>query len=140
MWKQSLACNWVVYLLRSINFTSVHLCRSDIIWRIQYYSKMLVITKIRVKVYCIYLTRRASSTFPILSIVKSAFGLRNLPDKDLNISLLRLRHFHKLLYIDINYRLPIKVYYRICTLRHIRIEINHGSQNVFCLLTWIGGY
>jgi hypothetical protein len=24
-------------------------------------------------------------------------------------------------------RLPIKVYYRICTLRHIRIEINHGS-------------
>jgi hypothetical protein len=27
-----------------------------------------------------------------------------------------------------NYRLPIKVYYRICTLRHIRIEIIHGSQ------------
>ena len=33
--------------------------------------------------------------------------------------------------ININYRLPIKVYYRICTLRHIRIEKNHGSQNVF---------
>jgi hypothetical protein len=32
--------------------------------------------------------------------------------------------------VNINYRLPIKVYYRICTLRHIRIEINHGSQNV----------
>jgi hypothetical protein len=32
---------------------------------------------------------------------------------------------------NINYRLPIKVYYRIYTLRHIRIEINHGSQNVF---------
>ena len=32
--------------------------------------------------------------------------------------------------VCINYRLPIKVYYRICTLRHIRIEINHGSQNV----------
>ena len=31
----------------------------------------------------------------------------------------------------LNYRLPIKVYYRICTLRHVRIEINHGSQNVF---------
>jgi hypothetical protein len=28
--------------------------------------------------------------------------------------------------VIINYRLPIKVYYRICTLRHIRIEINHG--------------
>jgi hypothetical protein len=37
-------------------------------------------------------------------------------------------------------RLPIKLYYRICTLRHIRIEINHGSQNVFWVLTWIGGY
>ena len=33
--------------------------------------------------------------------------------------------------VDINYRLPIKAYYRIYTLRHIRIEINHGSQNVF---------
>ena len=33
--------------------------------------------------------------------------------------------------VNINYRLPIKVYYRICTLRHIRIEINHGSQNAF---------
>jgi hypothetical protein len=33
--------------------------------------------------------------------------------------------------VNINYRLTIKVYYRICTLRHIGIEINHGSQNVF---------
>jgi hypothetical protein len=33
--------------------------------------------------------------------------------------------------VNIYYRLPIKVYYRICTLRHVRIEINHGSQNVF---------
>ena len=33
--------------------------------------------------------------------------------------------------VYINNRLPIKVYYRICALRHIRIEINHGSQNVF---------
>ena len=31
--------------------------------------------------------------------------------------------------ININYRLPIKVYCRICTLRHIRIEKSHGSQN-----------
>ena len=39
--------------------------------------------------------------------------------------------------VNINYRLPIKVYFRICTLRHIRIEINHGSQNVFWVLTWL---
>ena len=44
--------------------------------------------------------------------------------------------------VNISYPLPIKVYYRICTLRHIRIEINHGSQNVFWVLSmgWIGGY
>ena len=42
--------------------------------------------------------------------------------------------------VNINYRLPIKVYHRICTRRHIRIEINHGSQNVFCVLTWVGEY
>jgi hypothetical protein len=41
--------------------------------------------------------------------------------------------------VKINYRHPIKVYYRICTLRHIRIEINR-SQNVFWVLTWVGGY
>ena len=34
---------------------------------------------------------------------------------------------------NINYRFPIKVYYLICTLRHIRIEINHGSQCSLCL-------
>jgi hypothetical protein len=42
--------------------------------------------------------------------------------------------------VNIKYCLPIKIYYRICTLRHIRIEINHGSQNMFSVLTWVGGY
>ena len=42
--------------------------------------------------------------------------------------------------VNIKYRLPIKVYYRIWTLRHIRIEIIHGCQNVFWVWTWIGGY
>jgi hypothetical protein len=36
--------------------------------------------------------------------------------------------------VNINYCLPIIVYYRICTLRHIRIEIIHGSQNGL----WLG--
>ena len=30
---------------------------------------------------------------------------------------------------NINNRLPIKVYYRIYTVRHIRIELIHGNQN-----------
>jgi hypothetical protein len=33
--------------------------------------------------------------------------------------------------VNINYRLPVKVYYRIFTCRHIRIELIHESQNVF---------
>ena len=34
--------------------------------------------------------------------------------------------------VNINYRLPIKVYYRICTPRHIRIEITHsGFHDLF---------
>ena len=33
--------------------------------------------------------------------------------------------------VNINYCLPIKIYYCICTLRHIGIETIHGSQNVF---------
>ena len=32
--------------------------------------------------------------------------------------------------VNINYRLLIKVYYLSCTVRHIKIEIIHGSQNV----------
>ena len=40
---------------------------------------------------------------------------------------------------NINYRLPVKVYYRICTLRPYRIEINHGRQNVLWVLTWGAG-
>ena len=41
--------------------------------------------------------------------------------------------------VNINYRFPIKAFYRIGTLRHIRIKVNHGSQNVFSVLTWVGG-
>jgi hypothetical protein len=35
--------------------------------------------------------------------------------------------------VNINYRLPIKVYYRICTLRHIRIASSLGKfTNIPC--------
>ena len=33
--------------------------------------------------------------------------------------------------VNINYHLPIKIYYRICTVRNIRIKVIHGSQHVF---------
>ena len=46
---------------------------------------------------------------------------------------------HKLcvtLSANVNINLPIKVYNCICTIKHIRIEIIHGSQNVFW--PWVG--
>jgi len=42
--------------------------------------------------------------------------------------------------VNINYRLPIKVYYRICTLKHIRIETNHGIQNAFWVFKTHSGF
>jgi hypothetical protein len=33
--------------------------------------------------------------------------------------------------VNVNYCLPIKVFYRMCTLRHIRIEIIHESRMCF---------
>jgi hypothetical protein len=33
--------------------------------------------------------------------------------------------------------LLLKVYYRICTIRHIRIEIIHERQNLLGVLTWV---
>ena len=35
--------------------------------------------------------------------------------------------------VNINYRLLIKVCYRICTLSHIRIEIIHGASMIYFL-------
>ena len=40
--------------------------------------------------------------------------------------------------VNINYRLPIKVYYRICTLRHIRIE--NKSWKPECVLSFNMGW
>jgi hypothetical protein len=50
--------------------------------------------------------------------------------------------------VNINNRLPIKVYYRICTLRHQNwnnswkpecvLSFNMGWQNLFWVLTWVG--
>ena len=48
---------------------------------------------------------------------------------------------HKLcatLSTNVNIFFSNKVYYLICTFWHIRIEIIHGSQNVWCVWTWIG--
>ena len=100
--------------------------------------------------YCIYIwymffcnQKGQESRFVSYSNMTSFF---RFVDKHAPVNVTWLFHWqHKLCVtfsanININYHLPIKVYYRICILRHIRIKINHGSQNMFWALTWIGGY
>ena len=85
--------------------------------------------------------KRASYPFGIISLAHAPMNATDFSIGSINCSPNNaiegavLFELHKLCAtfsprVNINYRLPIKVYYRICTLRHIRIEINHGSQNV----------
>ena len=62
-----------------------------------------------------FVNKRASYPFGIISFAHAPVNVTDFSIGSINC----VRHF------------PIKVYYRICTLRHIRIEIDHGSQNVF---------
>jgi hypothetical protein len=83
-----------------------------------------------------FVNKRASYPFGIISLAHAPVNLTDFSIGNINC----VRHFPQTYIVNINYRLPIKVYYSICTLRHIRIKINHGCQNVLGVLTWIGGY
>ena len=85
-----------------------------------------------------FVNKRASYPFGIISFAHVSVNVNDfcMDSKIMTIEGAVLFKLHKLcatfsVSVNINYRLPIKVYYRICILRHIRIEINHGSQNVF---------
>ena len=85
-----------------------------------------------------FVNKRAIYRLGIISLAHAPVHVTDFPVVNAYVDeLLSVRIWqHKLcmtfsVNVNINYRLPIKAYYRICTLRHIRIEINHGSQNVF---------
>ena len=92
-----------------------------------------------------FVNKRAIYPLGIISLTHVLVQVTDFPVVNVHVDELssaRIRQ-HKLCAtlsakININYRLPIKVYYCICTLRHIRIIINHGSQNVLWVLTWVG--
>ena len=93
-----------------------------------------------------FVNKRAIYRLDIISLAHALVHVTDFPVVNVHVDeLLSARIWqHKLCAtlsanVNINYRLPIKVYYRICTLRHIIIEIIHGSHNVFCVLTWVGG-
>jgi hypothetical protein len=85
-----------------------------------------------------FVNKRAICRLGIISLAHAPVHVTDLPVVNVHVAeLLSTRIWqHKLCTtysanVNINNHLPIKVYYRICTLRHIRIEIIHGNQNVF---------
>jgi hypothetical protein len=85
-----------------------------------------------------FVNKQAIYRLGIISLVHALMHVTDFPVVNVHVDELSSAQIwqHKLLAtlsanVYINYRLPIKVYYRICTLRHIRIKIIHGSQNVF---------
>ena len=85
-----------------------------------------------------FVSKRVIYRLGILSLAHAPVHVTDFPVVNVHVDELSSARIwqHKLCVtlsanININYRLPIKVYYRICTLRHFRIKTIHGSQNVF---------
>jgi hypothetical protein len=85
-----------------------------------------------------FVSKRAMYRLVIISLAHAPVHVTDFPVINVHVDELSSARIwqHKLCAtysanVNINSRLPIKVYYCICTLRHIRIEIIHGSQNVF---------
>ena len=94
--------------------------------------------------FFLFVSERAIYRLGIISLAHAPVHLTDFPVVNVHVDELSFARIwqHNLCAIlsasvNINYRLPIKVYYRICTLRHIRIDIIHGSQNVFWDLTLV---
>jgi hypothetical protein len=81
-----------------------------------------------------------TTDFPVVNVYVTDFPVVNVHVDELSSARIWQHKLCATLSANVNYHHPIKVYYRICTLRYIRIEIIHGSQNVFGVLTWVGGY
>ena len=90
-----------------------------------------------------FVNKRAIYRLGIISLTHAPVRVTDFPVVNVHVDELSSARIwqHKLCAtysenVNINNRLPIKVYYCICSLRHIRIEIIHRSQNVFWVLTW----
>ena len=85
-----------------------------------------------------FVNKRAIYRLGIISLAHAPVHVTDFPIVNVHVDELSSARIwqHKLCgtlsaNVNINCRLPIKVYYRMCTLRHIIIEIIHESQNVF---------
>ena len=71
-----------------------------------------------------------TTDFPVINVYVTDFPVVNVHVHELSSARIGYNKLCATLSanVDINYHLPFKLYYRICTVRHIRIEIIHGSR------------
>ena len=91
-----------------------------------------------------FVNKRAIYRLGIISLAHAPVHVTDFPVVNVHVDELSSARIwqHKLCAtlsanVNINYRLPIKVYYSICTLRHIRIEIN--LQRLILKIHWLNG-
>ena len=89
--------------------------------------------------------KRAIYRLSIISLAHAPVHVTDFPVENVHVDELSSARIgqHKLCVtlstnVNINYRLPIKVYYRICTLRHIRIEFTNIRHPMLKLKTHSG--
>jgi hypothetical protein len=85
----------------------------------------------QIQYYC-YGCSINTTDFPVVIVYVTDFPVVNVHADELSSARI-WKHTLRATFsanVNINYRLPIKAYYRSCTLRHIRIEVIHGRQNV----------
>ena len=92
-----------------------------------------------------FVNKRAIYRMGIISLAHAPVHVTDFPVVNVHVDeLLSARIWqHKLCAtlsanVNINYRLPIKVYYRICTLKYIRIENTNIRQPLLKLKTHSG--
>ena len=85
-----------------------------------------------------FVNKRAIYRLGIISLAYAPVHVTDFPVVNVHVDELSYARIwqHKLcatlsVSVNINYRLPIKVYFIICTLRYIRIKLIHGIQNWF---------
>ena len=81
---------------------------------------------------------RCSTDFPVLKVHVIDFSVVKVYVDELSSARISQNKLCATLSTNVNIFFSNKVYYLICTFWHIRIEIMHGSQNVWCVWTWIG--
>ena len=141
MWKSSKSIGtFFLFILKSKNFKQFSQSKiANVRHGIYGRTDRLITTVSNTTSFFHFVNKQAIYWLGIVSLAHPPVHVTDFPVVNLHVDELSSARIwqHKLCVtlsanININYRLPIKVYYRISTLRHIRIKIIHRSQNVLC--------